>query len=200
MQRQPDHLLLDALREQLALFDQGVSEYDLIKALQSPPWQLFEGINLSDTLEMFQCHFVVFNALYVLSDELRNIGWGELDIHTLSIQRKPVVASKEDITAHDGLKAYYLNWDNFSDTLAADVDAMLNDFWRRMAAGSWTIDEQSDARHALEFSEDESLSLPIIKKRYRQLLQQHHPDKGGTTARAQQISHAYRVLCQTINE
>ena len=33
-----------------------------------------------------------------------------------------------------------------------------------------------------------------IKKAYRKLASQHHPDKGGDTARFQEIEEAYRVL------
>lgn len=39
-----------------------------------------------------------------------------------------------------------------------------------------------------------SASLDEIKQSYRRLASQHHPDKGGDTARFQEIEEAYRVL------
>lgn len=193
-----DPVLLEALSSLLPLLRDGISEYELIKALQQPPWLLFEGLDLSDSLAMFRCHFVLFNALYTISDELREQGLGELDIHTLSIRLKPVTTFDAAITKHDGLKAYYLDWANFSQTTTADVDALLNDFWQRMAGKTASASEVNEALITLELAETDNLTVNLVKKQYRKLLQQHHPDKGGNTASAQAISHAYRVLCSSL--
>lgn len=41
---------------------------------------------------------------------------------------------------------------------------------------------------------DKSATADQIKKAYRKLASQHHPDKGGDTAKFQQIEEAYRIL------
>ncbi|MDC8832006.1 DNA-J related domain-containing protein [Alteromonas gilva] len=187
---------LHALRPQLM---EGLSEYALIKLLQQPPWCVFENVDLADSLVMFRCHFVLFNALYTLSDAWREQGIGELHIHTLKIRLLPATHSQAGITESDSLKAYYLNWDNFTTTTSSDVDALLNDFWQRITTGNPAEGDVQEARQALGFDTQEQLSAPVIKKRYRQLLQRHHPDKGGSTEVTQKISHAYRVLCNTLS-
>ncbi|GGF62333.1 DNA-J related domain-containing protein [Alteromonas lipolytica] len=194
-----DPVLLEALTECKPLLAEGISEYQLIKQLQAPPWLLFTGIELSEPLAMFQCHFALFNALYRLSEEWRQAGVGELDIHTLAIRLKPVTQSKAALTGHDGLKAYYLNWDNFTDTNSNDVNALLDDFWQRMAGQTLPASDVTAARSTLELESDLPLEPALVKKQYRKLLQQHHPDKGGSTAKAQAISQAYRVLCKVMD-
>lgn len=193
-----DPVLHEALSALLPLLRDGISEYELIKALQQPPWLLFGDLNLSDSLAMFRCHFVLFNALYTFSDELREKGLGELDIHTLSIRLKPVTTFDAAITTHDGLRTYYLDWTNFSQTTTADVDVLLNDFWRRMEGKAASASEVKEALITLELVETDNLTVTLVKKQYRKLLQQHHPDKGGSTASAQAISHAYRVVCSSL--
>ncbi|MAJ68978.1 MAG: molecular chaperone DnaJ [Alteromonadaceae bacterium TMED7] len=190
-----DPVLLEALTELKAVFDEGISEYELIKQLQQPPWLLFDGVALSEPLAMFRCHFVLFNALYSLSEAWRQQGLGELDIHTLRIRLKPATEFEAGITGHDGLKAYYLNWDNFTDTNGADVEALLDDFWQRMAGREASASDVARARLTLDLDTEETLTTAQLKKQYRKLLQQHHPDKGGCTAKAQEISQAYRILC-----
>ena len=190
-----DPVLLEALTELKAVFNEGISEYQLIKQLQQPPWLLFDGVELSEPLAMFRCHFVLFNALYSLSEAWRQQGLGELDIHTLNIRLKPATAYTAGVTGHDGLKAYYLNWDNFTDTNGADIEALLDDFWQRMVGRDLPPGDVAKARLTLELDTDGELTTAELKKQYRKLLQQHHPDKGGSTARAQEISQAYRILC-----
>ena len=192
-----DPVLLEALTELKAVFNEGVSEYQLIKQLQQPPWLLFDGVELSEPLAMFRCHFVLFNALYSLSETWRQQGVGELDIHTLNIRLKPATKYSAGVTGHDGLKAYYLNWDNFTETNGADVEALLDDFWQRMAGRELPTGDVAQARLTLELDSEAKLTTAELKKQYRKLLQQHHPDKGGSTAKAQEISQAYRLLsCQ----
>lgn len=50
------------------------------------------------------------------------------------------------------------------------------------------------ADHYQTLGVDRSASPEDIKRAYRRLASQHHPDKGGDTARFQQIEEAYRVL------
>lgn len=193
-----DPVLKEALLSSVALFVDGISEYQLIKYLQQPPWCLFAGLDLSDQLEMFRCHFILFNALYTISDRFYANGIGELHIHTLNIALKPKAINATSLRKIDNLKAYYLNWDNLNQTTDEDVTALLNEFWHKMAGvhNELHFDPQaiSEAKVVFEFDQHLNPSAEQIKRQYRKLLQQHHPDKGGTKQKAQRIGHAYRIL------
>jgi DnaJ-class molecular chaperone len=42
----------------------------------------------------------------------------------------------------------------------------------------------------------QALNLATIKQRYRQLVSQHHPDRGGSTSRLQSINLAMEILAR----
>ncbi|TPV58521.1 molecular chaperone DnaJ [Aestuariibacter sp. GS-14] len=204
----PDPLLMEALHALQGKFDDGISEYALLQALQAPPWHLFQGLNLSDSLAMFQMHFVLFNALYTLSDEWQNQGETALDIHTLKIIRKPVISSESstqsgsvettELNNDDPLRAYYLDWRNLKETDRNGVEKLLNGFWERFVGGGYTDHDVNQAKRILGFDANSLLTAADIKRQYRKLLQTHHPDKGGSTEASQRITEAYRVLSRIV--
>ena len=57
---------------------------------------------------------------------------------------------------------------------------------------------RSEKRAALELFEldraSQPLTLELIKRRYRQLVGLHHPDRGGSTQRLQSINLAMEIL------
>ncbi len=53
--------------------------------------------------------------------------------------------------------------------------------------------EEKAAALAL-FELEGAVDYPAIKLRYRQLVSQHHPDRGGSTARLQSINKAMEIL------
>ncbi|GGO75051.1 DNA-J related domain-containing protein [Bowmanella pacifica] len=170
----------------------GLSEYELIGLLKSESHAIFSpDLSLSDPLVMFQTHFVLFHQLYQLRNQLRTREEAELTISAMRIQLQPYQPRRADITAHDGLAAYYLNWDNFKQTSEADVTSLLADFWLRMR-GVLSSEERSAALAVLEL--DEKADMPTIRRQYRRLMHLHHPDKGGDHHYCQQLSDAYRKL------
>ncbi|RTW46177.1 J domain-containing protein, partial [Pseudomonas aeruginosa] len=70
----------------------------------------------------------------------------------------------------------------------ADVERLLQSFWTRMQGS-----EEKAAALAL-FELEGAVDYPAIKLRYRQLVSQHHPDRGGSTARLQSINKAMEIL------
>jgi len=168
----------------------GLSEYDLIQRLQEHDAAFaFEGE--SPNLALFRKHFLVMNALYQLQTELFEQGI-YLSISPLDIRLEPVADSDVSALPTDNtaapLRAYYLDWENFSHTSRADVETMLNRFMERYLA----IDERLEALQTLELSAD--ASWETIKQAYRRLAAQHHPDKGGDPARFRAIRGAYEIL------
>ncbi|QPG07085.1 hypothetical protein IT774_00405 [Salinimonas marina] len=96
------------------------------------------------------------------------------------------------------MQNYYLNWDNFTRTQSEDIEAMLDDFWQKMAGTRDGINEQ-DIRAAcqtLAIDDTQWQDPGKLKHQYRKLQHLHHPDKGGDTQFTQQLNQAYKLLLQ----
>lgn len=165
---------------------QAISLYELIQALTKPPYQVFDERPLGDSTGLFETNFVVMNSLY-RQRRHQNAGY---EISSLKVAKYD--ASKADeqhssVTEVDPLENYYLDWSNFQQS-EEDVNQLLNSFWERMLA----IDFEEDDLAVLELSKP--VTLAEIKKQYRKLSQQHHPDKGGDTADFLTVQQAYERL------
>ncbi|MCY1283988.1 DNA-J related protein [compost metagenome] len=179
--------LLILLREAEA----GCSEHQLIQRLKARHSTHVPHLPLTDKLVLFRTHFLVFNALYRLRDRL----WGEqaahLEISPLHIRLLPYQAGERALSEHDPLRDYYLDMTHLRDTREEDVEKLLTSFWTRMQGGE-------EKRAALELlgldGGVQRLDLAVIKRRYRQLVSEHHPDRGGSTTRLQSLNLAMEIL------
>ncbi len=189
-------VLLDALDAFYTDFQQGISEYALVKKLQAPPWQLFNDVDLQQSLSLFQCHFLLFHALYLLRDDWRARHVGELDIHTTTIKLLPLTASQPGLVKSDPLGDYYLDFTHWEATQKDDVDRLLDTFWQRYLRGAAVpdTDQISHAQKVFDWPDDVSMDRAAVKKQYRRLQHRCHPDKGGATEDAQALSAAYHTL------
>ncbi|WP_417775660.1 DNA-J related domain-containing protein [Stutzerimonas xanthomarina] len=186
------------LREQ----PDGCSEYELIQQLKARHSTHIPNLPLLDKLVLFRTHFLVFNALYRLRDQL----WGgtshTVQISPLCVQLQPYVPGLSGIVENDPLRDYYLDLTNLRDTDEAEVERLLASFWSRMRGDHQgdrnEICDPEQKRAALELfeldQEAAALSLHTIKRRYRQLVSIHHPDRGGSTTRLQSINLAMEIL------
>lgn len=179
--------LLDLLREH----PKGIDEYRLIRALAEQfPESLFALPGaLREPLQLFQLHFLLFHALYRLSDRLATEGF-ELQIQALGIRLQLRAAGEEGVALTDPLRAYYLDWDQWLQTRDEDVRRLLDDFMR--GAGSLDADELQQALGLFDLPAQASGAQ--LRQRYRQLVSRHHPDRGGDTAMLQRINRAWEVL------
>ena len=188
---EPTDELLSPLLATLHDHPEGIGEYALLQHLRGQGCNALPTGALSDSLTLFRCHFLLFNALYRLRDQLLHAQSGWLEIHALRIRLLPYHAGTAALCEHDPLRAYYLDLSHVQHTGAAEVDALLHSFWRRLQGG----EERQAALQLLELSdEDEPLSAQRIKQLYRQLVSRHHPDRGGSTARLQAINQAMDIL------
>ncbi len=179
--------LLELLREAPA----GCSEYLLIQRLKSRHSTHIPHLALTDKLVLFRTHFLLFNALYQLRERLWNEKAAHLLISPLRVQLQPYQAGHSALSEHDPLRDYYLDLRNLRETSEDDVEKLLTSFWKRMQGG----DEKRAALELFELGEsNEPLNLGMIKRRYRQLVSQHHPDRGGNTAHLQSINLAMEIL------
>jgi DnaJ-domain-containing protein 1 len=183
--------LAEQLQQLLQAAPAGLGEYQLIQQLKDRHCTHIPHLPLTDKLVLFRTHFLLFNALYRLRERL----WGEqagfVQINPLCIQLLPYQAGRTELSEHDPLRDYYLDLSQLSHTDERDVEKLLASFWTRMQGG----EEKCAALELFELADDpQALNLATIKRRYRQLVSQHHPDRGGSTARLQSINKAMEIL------
>lgn len=171
-------------------YPKGIKEYDLLKLLHAHQCKE-DQVAMFDNLALFQQHFLLFHALYKLCDQQHATQAGHIIIEALNIQWLPYKAAAQQQASPantDPLRAYYLDIKNLEETSREDVDNLLASFWQK-------ISNDSEKLSALAlFGLAEPCDLATIKKRYRQLLATHHPDKGGSVVTAQALNDAMAVL------
>lgn len=144
-------------------------------------------------LALFKLNWLMMNALYQLQLELVDEGY-LLHISTLDIHLGPLPQNLRDSASQamsqQPLRDYYLDWQHFSNTTKEEVSAMLDGVWQEYISG----DQQRDACALLGV--DNAADFALIRKSYRKLATQHHPDKGGDPARFMEIREAYELLRQ----
>lgn len=182
--------LADQLLELLRAAPAGISEFQLIQQLKARHSTHIPNLGLADKLVLFRTHFLLFNALYLLRERLWGRQEAHLQINPLCVQLQPWHSGGEGLAEHDPLRDYYLNLSNLRDTTERDVEKLLASFWTRMQGG----DEKRAALELFELDGDQPLNLAAVKQRYRQLVSQHHPDRGGSTERLQSINLAMEIL------
>ena len=141
------------------------------------------------SIDLFHAHFLAMNALYRLQEFDLRSGFS-LRIEATRIEWVRNSHQEQSLvqTADHALRSYYLNWDHFSGATDDTVDQLLDSFWRRFLA-------QDKKHQALELMELEaSVSMDQIKRRYRQLAMQLHPDRGGSDEKLAEINWAYETL------
>jgi len=181
--------LLACLRAQAV----GLTEYELIRQLRADGVEPFAGSRLREPLSLFQTHFLLFHCLYRLRDRLAEQDeW--LRIHCLDIGLEPLATApvgNRCPAASDPLRAYYLDLRRLETMDAAAVEALLAEFRTRMRRNA----EAGGREQALaELGLADPVNAAVIDRRYRQLAQRHHPDRGGDTATLQRLNAARRVL------
>ncbi len=185
-------LFLQRLLEVLRTHPAGISEYELIRALDSAGETHFGVDCLRDSLSLFQTHFFLFHSLYQLHDQLWRDDGIHLEITPLRIRLLPGNSdSRPVLPTHNPLRDYYLNIDNLKNTDANDVDLLLGKFWQRFA--------RDDERHSAlaELGLSDPVDWATIKTRHRRLVMQHHPDRGGDKQRLQAINAAMDMLARS---
>lgn len=166
------------------------TEYELLQQLQDQGVEPFNLLHLTQTHALFQAHFLVRRALYQLQQHYHDGQHFNLLLELTRLTRQPWQnASTATLPGQlDAVRDYYLDLNNLHSTTPDDVDSLLNSFWQRYLAQ----DHKSTALRVLGL--DATADFPSAKQRYRQLVQQHHPDKGGDTAHFQTLQDAMATL------
>ncbi len=88
----------------------------------------------------------------------------------------------------DPLRSYYLDLKHLQETGAADVESMLAAFWTRLSRDN----RREEALAILGLTDP--VADAAIRRRYRELVMTHHPDRGGDKDRLQLINAALADL------
>ncbi len=182
---------LNLLEELIPDSPLSISEHELLGALHQQQVAGFEQWpSGNDTLALFRLHFLLFHLLYRLRDRLHGEQRGTLAIHCLAIAIEPLPDRRGEVlpVEDDPLRSYYLDLEELRSTGQAEVDRLLDSFFRQTCSRP----ERQRALAVLEL--DETASSEEIRLQYRRLAARHHPDRGGDTARAQEINRAMDQL------
>ena len=143
-----------------------------------------------EQLQLFRVNFLIMNALYQLQAEFWQEGWW-LVISTLDIRLEPLAGAtdtRQRVALGQSLRNYYLDWQVFWQTDREEVEALLNRFWR-------AYDGEGHKAEALALFElNEGASQEAIRRRWRELALQHHPDRGGNAETFIRIRWAWQCL------
>lgn len=171
----------------------GLSELELIKALQRPPWRLLGAVDFSDPARLYPVHFLVFHALYRLRDELAAQG-ENLDISPLKVylRNADAVAGCGLPDAPDSLRDYYLDLSRY-DLGDQQVYRMMDNFWNGHPGSEPEPDALRSAAEALGFDLIPTELAPV-KQRFRRAVMHAHPDRGGSHEQIQRLNEAFAVF------
>jgi len=186
----PDLDLAEQVLQLLQAAPDGIAEYTLIQQLKDRHSGHVPNLPLADKLVLFRTHFLLFNALYRLREQLWQKKNHLLQISPLCIRLQPYQSGSAALSERDALRDYYLDMSNLQGTDERDVERLLTSFWTRMQGG----EEKQAALELYELANERTLDLPRIKLRYRQMVSAHHPDRGGSTERLQSINLAMEIL------
>ncbi|MBB1315121.1 MULTISPECIES: DNA-J related domain-containing protein [Aliivibrio] len=156
---------------------------------------LLKQLDESIDKDLFKRNFLIMNALYQLQTELYPEQW--LQVEAMNIQLFSELETKNNqqtIDAAHPLREYYLDWINYQ-VEEGEVQRLLNEFWnnyRRYLGG--TNASSMDRIQALKrFGLSESATEKEIRKQWRKLAMQHHPDRESGNAEQ------FRVMCEAWN-
>jgi len=185
-QRLKEHLL-----QILEKFPLGISEYDMIKELSLRTDMIAADFG-KDNLNLFKTHFVLFNGLFRLQQLLAEEGNRYLEIGVMNIRLRESIEGGDEKSLDNGgsakLAAYYLDMMNLDEMTRDGVDEMISTFWA-------SFNGEPERKKALTvLGLEEGISFSEVRKRYRKLARDHHPDRGGDKERLQEINDAMEIL------
>ncbi len=193
LEQQADHLQLAAEHELRAAGAPGLSELELIRALQSDRWQLIEPVSFNDPTALYPVHFLLFHSLYRLQTELAQTGEALMIsplrlciFDTGSGSTQPLPAEE------DPLRRYYLDLSRYF-LSGHDIQCMMERFLAGVALASSSPEEVQEAAQVLGFEAPPADFRPV-KQQFRRRVMQAHPDRGGRTEDIQELNRAFSVL------
>jgi len=168
-------------------------EYEIFKHLKSEG--KLPANALATPLSLFRTHFLIYNALYRLQAKTLIHQNYAIDISSIEIVIRPFTLhvdslNQSNISEFDPLALFYLDLNHLNQTSETDVNQLLDQFWLYY----FDDGQKQQALKTLKLSEP--VDSQIIKKQYRRLAMQHHPDRGGDANTLIEIHQAVQCLQQ----
>lgn len=186
--------LFEDLIEVLRSFPEGVNEHTLLKALDEKGTVTLEPDTFSDSVKLFRTHFLLYNALYQLRDDLWRTGKGHLEITAVRLRLQSYHPGHPALQQHDPMRDYYLDLDMLEKTTQQDIETALNNFWKRLHEDTIFSGGGLKAKALQTLGLQDGVTAQEIKQSYRRLAMRHHPDRGGDPEKLQRINEAMDVL------
>lgn len=177
-----NQIILDYLFEQ----EGPIGEYQLLQHIGKRLPEFFDSLGASPSL--YKKHFLLFNTLYQIDDDLSESNL-RLIISPLDIRVVPTTEARAEISETDGLRHFYQDINNL-ELSEQEVMEMQKQFWQKYLA----LDKKREALEILDLVDEDVINLDKVKKQYKKLAQQHHPDKGGNEALFLKINEAFEQL------
>ena len=165
-----------------------MDEYGLIEALRATDNKAIPKAPLIEPLILFRTHFVLFHTLYKLRERLWREQRGHLQINPLNISLQPYRPGNTGVATYDPLRDYYSDLSRLETTSVEDIKELLGKFWSKFHAS----EQRQEALSVLALRDP--VDFPTIKRQYRRLAMRHHPDRGGSRERLQEINAAMATL------
>jgi curved DNA-binding protein CbpA len=185
--------------ERFILSNPNTREYDIIRHLQSV--NCIPSTALSNSLSMFRCHFLIFNALYRLQLKTHVHQTYSLNISSVKITVTDYLAKylenqpqknqqQNHPTEHrnNALSYFYLDINHVMKATEQDINRLLEQFWNSY----FNNDQKQNALKVLGLCEP--IDFVTIKKQYRRLAMKHHPDRGGDANQLIEVHQAMQCL------
>jgi len=193
LEQQVQHLLVAAEHELRVRGPQGLTELELIRALQSDRWQLIGPVDFMEPDKLYPVHFLLFHTLYRLRDQLAE------DDETLFISplRLSLIPQRPGLeqtlpAEEDKLRQFYLDLSQYFMS-NGDIQGMMDNFWAGMPPARPAAGVAAEAAQTLGFD-----TLPdnftAVKHGFRRQIMRAHPDRGGSTEEVQKLNDAFSVL------
>ncbi|HET8849333.1 MAG TPA: DNA-J related domain-containing protein [Marinobacter sp.] len=193
LDQQVQHMMVAIEVELRSAGPGGLSELALIRALQSDRWGLLGAVDYAKPDQLYPVHFLVFNGLYRLRDQL---GQHQETLVLSPLCLKIVPAERAGETTlpdcEDRLRAFYLDLSQYFLSSAAIHD-MMDQFWAGEPVPGPEQHEAVQAARELGFDHMPNC-FATVKQRFRKRVMRAHPDRGGNTAEVQALNDAFSVL------
>ncbi|MFY8301131.1 DNA-J related domain-containing protein [Pseudoalteromonas sp. SS15] len=156
--------------------------------------ELLQQLDDDPNQDLFKRNFVLMNSLYTLQAELIEddiyLHIDSMDIYLADKGQAPEL--------NTSLSTYYLDWQNYQ-TDNEEITSLLDSFWQRYAQSfhhPQNILSKPDLDDlCVQWQLTQPLEEKIIRRRWRQLAIQYHPDKGShDDTQFKQLQNEYQQL------